>query len=617
MKLKNVKTILCVFLAAIFALGLAACGGSGSESGEQTGQQLNEFTGVALNDGSFTYDGEEHSLSVSGTIPDGTQVAYENNGQTDAGEYTVTATLTCDGYRTAQLSATLTILKADYAGISFTGDSVLYDGEPHSLSVNGSLPAGTQVVYENNGQTEEGEYTVTATLRNPNYNDLILTATLRIYTVTDVAETILSSLFDRPDPWNFLPATFSKERLAYPAMPASGTEMFSSSVPVGSIGTKFIGKQLDVLYDGLGAAETALTAANAVFAAGETIVSVYQNFIDENPEDYDSFTGSVSLAGVPFSLRITLDGDTVTLLAGNSTVSVELVSDSSEDAVYTNSGRIQITDGIALKYDANETELKLAVQFTVGGIGVLQQIGFVRGDGAVSGYLYEFYGAESVALKTSALLYSDEDVTAVLSNKRESNDLAIDAYLEVYDSRTGAYIGGEVTETVSLVDYDTYWFALGSIDGIASIRVTEDDDENDNNSFQPHTVCLNGSAEPFAYKTVGGLSLRKPSRRFDIEMKEVSYIVAVADGETTSYEKREALIPMLFVQTDQTDTFTADVAEENSSLNLSLNSTAVQTTSTLFSALSENYETVKESMTYADILNYIGESDPFFETVAA
>ena len=34
MKLKNVKTILCVFLAAIFALGLAACGGSGSESGE-------------------------------------------------------------------------------------------------------------------------------------------------------------------------------------------------------------------------------------------------------------------------------------------------------------------------------------------------------------------------------------------------------------------------------------------------------------------------------------------------------------------------------------------------------------------------------------------------------
>ena len=94
MKLKNVKTILCVFLAAIFALGLAACGGSGSESGEQTGQQLNEFTGVALNDGSFTYDGEEHSLSVSGTIPDGTQVAYENNGQTDAGEYTVTATLT-------------------------------------------------------------------------------------------------------------------------------------------------------------------------------------------------------------------------------------------------------------------------------------------------------------------------------------------------------------------------------------------------------------------------------------------------------------------------------------------------------------------------------------------
>lgn len=125
-------------------------------------------------------------------------------------------------------------------------------------------------------------------------------------------------------------------------------------------------------------------------------------------------------------------------------------------------------------------------------------------------------------------------------------------------------IGSEVTETVKLADYDTYWFPLASVGGMSSIRVTEDDDENDNNSFQPHTVYVNGSASPFSYKTVGGFTVRNPSRRFDIEMKEVWYIVAEQDGNGgTSYTKEEALVPMLFVQTDQTDTFSTDVAERN------------------------------------------------------
>lgn len=617
--MKTVKRIFLSALCGLLALVLVGCGnGNDPDGGGQEPPQKQEFTGITLNDASFTYDGEPHSLSVSGTLPSGAEVSYQGNAQVNAGEYTVTATLTHEEYNTKELSATLTIVKADFSGIAFEGDTVLYDGEAHSLQISGSLPEGTKVSYTNNDQTEAGEYTVTAVLTNPNYNTLTLTATLRIYTVGDIAADILGSIFERPAPWSFLPSAFAEENMAYTALPPSDTDDFADGVSVTQIGQRAIGKQLNVLYDGLGTAETALSVANVIFTAGETIASVYQEFIDKNPNDHDSFVGSVTIAGVPFRLKIEQQTDQVTLLAGNDTVSVELISNKSADAAYTNSGRIQLTNGIALKYEANETELKLAVKFTVGGIGILQQIEFIRSGNAVLGYLYEYYGAESVAIKTSALLYSDAQVTAVISNKRESDDLLIDAYLEVYDSATAAMIGSEVTETVKLVDYDTYWFPLASVGDMSTVRVTEDDDENDNNSFQPHTVYVNSSASPFSYKTVSGLTLRNPSRRFDIEMKEVWYIVAEQDGSGgTSYTKEKALVPMLFVQTDQTDTFSADVAERNEGLALSLNTASESTTRALFAQLLDSYTAIKENLTYSTINDYIGENDPFLDTETA
>ena len=57
--------------------------------------------------------------------------------------------------------------------------TVVRDGTIKSLVVKGA-PDGTTITYENNGQTEVGEYTVTATLENPYYETKILTATLYI-----------------------------------------------------------------------------------------------------------------------------------------------------------------------------------------------------------------------------------------------------------------------------------------------------------------------------------------------------------------------------------------------------------------------------------------------------
>ena len=62
-------------------------------------------------DNSFTYDGTVKALAVSGMATDAT-VLYANNSQTNAGTYTVTATVSRPNYTAAVLSAELIINKA-------------------------------------------------------------------------------------------------------------------------------------------------------------------------------------------------------------------------------------------------------------------------------------------------------------------------------------------------------------------------------------------------------------------------------------------------------------------------------------------------------------------------
>src|SRR5690606_30743635 len=51
------------------------------------------LSGITLANAIHTYDGTAKSLSIAGTLPSGVTVDYVNNGQVNAGEYTVTANL--------------------------------------------------------------------------------------------------------------------------------------------------------------------------------------------------------------------------------------------------------------------------------------------------------------------------------------------------------------------------------------------------------------------------------------------------------------------------------------------------------------------------------------------
>ena len=131
----------------------------------------------------FTYDGTEHVVEVQGDIPANATVTYlTSNSFVNAGEYHLSAVVSCEGYVTATLSTTVTVERARYdmSGTSLEAKEVAYDGSSHSLTLTGSLPEGVGApIYTINGQLGSsainvGTYDVKVSFANsdPNYESI-------------------------------------------------------------------------------------------------------------------------------------------------------------------------------------------------------------------------------------------------------------------------------------------------------------------------------------------------------------------------------------------------------------------------------------------------------------
>lgn len=147
-----------------------------------------DMSAVAFANATYTYDGATKSLAVAGTLPQGVSVAaYQNNEQTTAGRYNVTVSFTgdADNYNAIpDMTAILTIDKATYdmSGVTFNERTITY-GESGYMEIEGTLPDGVSVSYENNGKMDAGTYEVIAHFAgdSANYNIIPdMTATLTI-----------------------------------------------------------------------------------------------------------------------------------------------------------------------------------------------------------------------------------------------------------------------------------------------------------------------------------------------------------------------------------------------------------------------------------------------------
>ena len=153
-----------------------------------------DMSRVTLADHTKTYDGTEYlpSLTTDSVLPQGVTVSYavyqDGNrvvSNAKAGEYEVVASFrgnTVNYNPIPDLRATLTVNKRVIAiGSSVTLDDVTvnYDGQMHSLVLNGQLPNGVSATYENNDQIYAGEYEVVAHFAATDANETVDVPELR------------------------------------------------------------------------------------------------------------------------------------------------------------------------------------------------------------------------------------------------------------------------------------------------------------------------------------------------------------------------------------------------------------------------------------------------------
>lgn len=583
-------------------------GGTEQGGSEQDENDPETITGVTFEDQTFTYDGNEHSISVTGDVPDGVTVAYENNSAVNAGTYEAKAVLSGEGYVTLTLDATLTIEKAtlDASAFTFEDDTVTYDGKAHSLKVEGELPAGVTVTYSNNGKTKAGTYEVKATLSGSNYNPLTLTATLRILPdLSHLAETVMDSFGSAPDVWEFLPESFRLD--AEYAETAKRPLDFSDFVDVTQLPKRTIGKQLDVVYGTVIQMQDLMGYVNTFYGAAETIAGLYQEYINSHTDAYDVFSGSTSVGGVTISFRISLSDTEYELLANVGTVALELNAYPEEER-YT--GRVEIAENNALRFEVGADSLKIGLNIAGMARTMLE---FVRNqEGAVAGYLYESLDAEVTQFGTTALLQWDGTQDGTVAIAGENGDFMLGAegrVVEMYSAATGKYIAGKVYEE-SIGNYNTYWFPIESVSGVTSVKA----EKNSGISVQnPHKIYINELSEQFHAKKVGVIGADMLSRRYDIEMKTVYYYVY--DAAQKEFEKIKCEIPMMFVQEAYLGSFAGDVADANKDLSLTITvlSEDIGALDGYYETLLPAYNEIAALVSPEDVIIFIGEKNSYFD----
>ena len=132
---------------------------------------------------SVVYDGHSHSILIDGSLPSGLSVSYEGNDQVEVGNYTIQANFTNNNdnyYDVSPRQVRLTILPATIEGVTLSSKSVDYDGQTHSLDVEG-LPEDANLTFTStNAFRASGTYQISAIVSKHGHSDLYLTATLTI-----------------------------------------------------------------------------------------------------------------------------------------------------------------------------------------------------------------------------------------------------------------------------------------------------------------------------------------------------------------------------------------------------------------------------------------------------
>ncbi len=375
---------------------------------------------------------------------------------------------------------------------------------------------------------------------------------------------------------------------------------YSSFVNLSSISSGY-GEQWQMVLDNLSQTQSFTEVLNVVDSLSITAVTLFNNYLDSNPEDVNSFTFTSGI----YNVTINYEDDIIYLVIDFTAEFPVFNSQTAQIMLSYNvlnqekEGRIQIGDANALKYVITEDSYTFAIKYL--GIRSAYFNIYEHIDGSIKGTIYEFLGLDnSVSTSSAAQFEITDNYVSVVGNKASGIIGFTSIINELYNPSTGKLLGYEIKENIKSITYNTLWFNLSDQTGITSIMKV--DEANGSNL---DSIYVNGSASLFTSKNVGGINIKSLSRRYDIEFRK--QYVYYMDGTTLTSVEVE--VPMLFVQAEQYNSLVTDVRANNSNLS-SFNITVSATT---LAKIEVDYETTinvfviaKDNTKNEDVIEYIG-----------
>ncbi len=343
------------------------------------------------------------------------------------------------------------------------------------------------------------------------------------------------------------------------------------------------------------------TLGSEIITASNVLVYA---FLDDY---YDGTVSKTFSSDARFTAKLEFNGSTLTYsiqfisginipLFGSVTPQVDMEY---EIGSHTKTFRIQLGENNALKFEVTPDSYTFALEYGIETVSRKAYFTISKDENdEVEGHVYEYVQYKDKDLVPAcADFYIDEDYASVVGNKA-SGIVGFNDYInELYLTEEGKLLGYEIMEEKTVlgvsVQFNTLWFNLPNISGINNIKYIENDG-----------FYVNNSAVKFESKNVGGVSKKSASRRYDIENRK-QYFYSETGGELVEHETS---IPMMFIQTEQLGTFSSDVNDKNSYLNVSLNISNTYLTKIQddYSKLIDIFKDNKDDITTANIVSYIG-----------
>ncbi len=516
--------------------------------------------------------------------------------------------------------------KQQITGVTFSDVTYDYDGTEKVVLIEGTLPKGVNVSYENNKKTNAGEYTAIAVLSGDNYQTLQLSATLTVRKIEISGVSVLNTQFADYDGDEHLPVvdgnipTGVTVKYLFDDNEITGfSEIGKYNVKVVLTGNNYIEKTFNCEFEIK--LNLTLLAQEVVESFGSTPEPwsffpqsfTLQNKVLSNIPSYDNFyqVANIPTNGIGKQLSVAYDllnkatkalsyvqpvystmntiknlytnyiddnpeeyknftasagGFTFTIAITESQYILSATVSSIEVVIYSNVENHIYGAKIQLRDD---TVLKYTVgeNYLMIALDVLDtvatQIEFIREDSNVLGYMYEYIVAGDKTLTaTSTLIQVDSIYTTLIGTKGDFIPTAVSRNCEVYLNSTGELVGTEVREELTI---------SGLTSTYNTLWYTLDDIAGINsikkldemNGTNADTIYINNSTDTIHTKLVGLSGGKKmASRRFDIEFKTMYFYSYNQENE--EYEKISCEIPMVFIQEEQLGTFEEDFENENS-----------------------------------------------------